>query len=76
MHLTNYSINKKNEDVYTPNNDEAACQGHKWLVNYYHSCWYKSSILAHWCDGFNQTEAPYQGRIYHIPVYSTLTNSF
>ena len=30
MHLTNYSINKKNQDVYTPNNDEDACQGHKW----------------------------------------------
>ncbi|XP_028398329.1 tubulin polyglutamylase TTLL4-like isoform X2 [Dendronephthya gigantea] len=32
MHLTNYSINKKNEDVYTPNNDEDACQGHKWSL--------------------------------------------
>ena len=30
MHLTNYSINKKNENVYTPNDDEDACQGHKW----------------------------------------------
>lgn len=32
MHLTNYSINKKNEDAYIPNNDEDACQGHKWSL--------------------------------------------
>ncbi|XP_038076530.1 tubulin polyglutamylase TTLL4-like isoform X2 [Patiria miniata] len=29
MHLTNYSINKKNAD-FTPNNDYTACEGHKW----------------------------------------------
>nr|XP_054767085.1 tubulin monoglutamylase TTLL4-like [Lytechinus pictus] len=28
MHLTNYSINKKNTD-FTPNSDSTACQGHK-----------------------------------------------
>ena len=32
MHLTNYSINKKNGDAYVANNDEEACQGHKWWV--------------------------------------------
>ncbi len=31
MHLTNYSINKKNNE-YQPNGDESQCQGHKWLV--------------------------------------------
>ncbi|OWF40925.1 tubulin polyglutamylase TTLL4-like [Mizuhopecten yessoensis] len=29
MHLTNYSINKKNEE-YQANGDEKLCQGHKW----------------------------------------------
>ena len=29
MHLTNYSINKKNDD-FTPNEDYTACEGHKW----------------------------------------------
>ncbi|XP_033761713.1 tubulin polyglutamylase TTLL4-like isoform X1 [Pecten maximus] len=29
MHLTNYSINKKNDD-YQANGDEKLCQGHKW----------------------------------------------
>ena len=29
MHLTNYSINKKNAD-FTPNTDFTACEGHKW----------------------------------------------
>ncbi|XP_022080086.1 tubulin polyglutamylase TTLL4-like isoform X2 [Acanthaster planci] len=29
MHLTNYSINKKNAD-FTPNSDYTACEGHKW----------------------------------------------
>lgn len=29
MHLTNYSVNKKNAD-YQANGDEAVCQGHKW----------------------------------------------
>nr|XP_056707584.1 tubulin monoglutamylase TTLL4 [Euleptes europaea] len=31
MHLTNYSINKKNVD-YKANADETACQGHKWAL--------------------------------------------
>ncbi|XP_077978246.1 tubulin monoglutamylase TTLL4-like [Glandiceps talaboti] len=31
MHLTNYSINKKNAD-FTPNDDENVCQGHKWSL--------------------------------------------
>ncbi|XP_053112737.1 tubulin monoglutamylase TTLL4 isoform X2 [Hemicordylus capensis] len=31
MHLTNYSINKKNIE-YKPNADETACQGHKWAL--------------------------------------------
>lgn len=31
MHLTNYSVNKKNVD-YKANTDETACQGHKWYV--------------------------------------------
>ncbi|XP_075685239.1 tubulin monoglutamylase TTLL4 [Rhinoderma darwinii] len=31
MHLTNYSVNKKNVD-YKPNADESACQGHKWAL--------------------------------------------
>ncbi|XP_041478656.1 tubulin polyglutamylase TTLL4-like isoform X1 [Lytechinus variegatus] len=31
MHLTNYSINKKNAD-FTPNSDSTACQGHKWSL--------------------------------------------
>ncbi|XP_009994557.1 PREDICTED: tubulin polyglutamylase TTLL4 [Chaetura pelagica] len=31
MHLTNYSVNKKNAD-YKPNSDETACQGHKWTL--------------------------------------------
>ena len=30
MHLTNYSINKKNEGAYQANSDETVCQGHKW----------------------------------------------
>lgn len=29
MHLTNYSVNKKNAE-YQANADEMACQGHKW----------------------------------------------
>ncbi|XP_068716224.1 tubulin monoglutamylase TTLL4-like [Montipora foliosa] len=32
MHLTNYSINKKNEGAYEANSDENACQGHKWSL--------------------------------------------
>lgn len=32
MHLTNYSINKKNEGAYQANSDETLCQGHKWCV--------------------------------------------
>jgi len=36
MHLTNYSINKKNEGAYQANSDETVCQGHKWWVaNYF-----------------------------------------
>ncbi|NXG58812.1 TTLL4 polyglutamylase, partial [Hemiprocne comata] len=31
MHLTNYSVNKKNTE-YKPNSDETACQGHKWTL--------------------------------------------
>ncbi|NXK62244.1 TTLL4 polyglutamylase, partial [Sylvietta virens] len=31
MHLTNYSVNKKNTD-YKSNSDETACQGHKWAL--------------------------------------------
>ncbi|XP_012584416.1 PREDICTED: tubulin polyglutamylase TTLL4 [Condylura cristata] len=31
MHLTNYSVNKKNTD-YQANEDETACQGHKWAL--------------------------------------------
>ncbi|XP_053327163.1 tubulin monoglutamylase TTLL4 [Spea bombifrons] len=31
MHLTNYSVNKKNAD-YKANSDETACQGHKWAL--------------------------------------------
>ncbi|CAH1789660.1 unnamed protein product [Owenia fusiformis] len=31
MHLTNYSINKKNNE-YQSNSDEGACQGHKWSL--------------------------------------------
>ncbi|XP_061734905.1 tubulin monoglutamylase TTLL4-like isoform X1 [Nerophis ophidion] len=31
MHLTNYSVNKKNSD-YQANSDDKACQGHKWTL--------------------------------------------
>ncbi|KAJ8383942.1 hypothetical protein AAFF_G00213110 [Aldrovandia affinis] len=31
MHLTNYSVNKKNSE-YQSNSDEKACQGHKWAL--------------------------------------------
>ncbi|KAG2459620.1 CNPD1 protein, partial [Polypterus senegalus] len=31
MHLTNYSVNKKNSE-YKSNSDESACQGHKWAL--------------------------------------------
>ncbi|XP_040296398.1 tubulin polyglutamylase TTLL4 isoform X2 [Bufo bufo] len=31
MHLTNYSVNKKNVE-YKANADESACQGHKWAL--------------------------------------------
>ncbi|NXQ60104.1 TTLL4 polyglutamylase, partial [Anthoscopus minutus] len=31
MHLTNYSVNKKNSE-YKSNSDETACQGHKWAL--------------------------------------------
>lgn len=31
MHLTNYSINKKNSE-YQANSDDKACQGHKWYL--------------------------------------------
>ncbi|NXM86478.1 TTLL4 polyglutamylase, partial [Oenanthe oenanthe] len=31
MHLTNYSVNKKNTE-YKSNSDETACQGHKWAL--------------------------------------------
>lgn len=33
MHLTNYSVNKKNAE-YQPNADETACQGHKWYLGH------------------------------------------
>lgn len=32
MHLTNYSVNKKNSE-YQTNSDDKACQGHKWWEN-------------------------------------------
>lgn len=32
MHLTNYSINKKNQE-YKSNADENSCQGHKWYAS-------------------------------------------
>ncbi|KAM4626384.1 tubulin monoglutamylase TTLL4 [Discoglossus pictus] len=32
MHLTNYSVNKKNAD-YKSNSDQTACQGHKWALS-------------------------------------------
>ncbi|NXX68695.1 TTLL4 polyglutamylase, partial [Spizella passerina] len=31
IHLTNYSVNRKNA-AYKPNSDETACQGHKWAL--------------------------------------------
>ncbi|NWZ67942.1 TTLL4 polyglutamylase, partial [Acrocephalus arundinaceus] len=31
VHLTNYSVNKKNTE-YKPNSDDTACQGHKWAL--------------------------------------------
>ncbi|KFQ32923.1 Tubulin polyglutamylase TTLL4, partial [Mesitornis unicolor] len=31
VHLTNYSVNKKNTE-YKSNSDETACQGHKWAL--------------------------------------------
>ena len=31
IHLTNYSVNKKNSE-YKANGDDAVCQGHKWYV--------------------------------------------
>lgn len=31
MHLTNYSVNKKNSE-YEANSDDKACQGHKWAL--------------------------------------------
>ncbi|KAM8934033.1 tubulin monoglutamylase TTLL4 [Pelodytes ibericus] len=31
MHLTNYSVNKKNAE-YKDNSDQTACQGHKWAL--------------------------------------------
>uniref|UniRef100_A0A672I209 Tubulin tyrosine ligase-like family, member 4 n=1 Tax=Salarias fasciatus TaxID=181472 RepID=A0A672I209_SALFA len=31
MHLTNYSVNKKNAE-YQSNSDDKACQGHKWAL--------------------------------------------
>uniref|UniRef100_H3DDX9 Tubulin tyrosine ligase like 4 n=1 Tax=Tetraodon nigroviridis TaxID=99883 RepID=H3DDX9_TETNG len=31
MHLTNYSVNKKNTE-YQTNSDDKACQGHKWAL--------------------------------------------
>ncbi|XP_051938962.1 tubulin polyglutamylase TTLL4 isoform X1 [Hippocampus zosterae] len=31
MHLTNYSVNKKNSE-YQANSDDKACQGHKWTL--------------------------------------------
>ncbi|XP_047011881.1 tubulin polyglutamylase TTLL4 isoform X2 [Ictalurus punctatus] len=31
MHLTNYSVNKKNAE-YQTNSDDKACQGHKWAL--------------------------------------------
>ncbi|NXU49422.1 TTLL4 polyglutamylase, partial [Turnix velox] len=31
VHLTNYSVNKKNSE-YKSNSDETACQGHKWAL--------------------------------------------
>ena len=33
MHLTNYSVNKKNTD-YQSNGDDQICQGHKWYVGH------------------------------------------
>ncbi|KAG7322410.1 hypothetical protein KOW79_013756 [Hemibagrus wyckioides] len=31
MHLTDYSVNKKNTE-YQNNSDDKACQGHKWAL--------------------------------------------
>ncbi|XP_072021319.1 tubulin monoglutamylase TTLL4-like [Amphiura filiformis] len=31
MHLTNYTVNKKNSD-FMPNEDHTACEGHKWTL--------------------------------------------
>jgi len=33
MHLTNYSIQKKNNE-YESNSDDTVCQGHKWYVHF------------------------------------------
>lgn len=41
MHLTNYSVNKKNAE-YQANADETACQGHKW---------YLGSVPVEWRPG-------------------------
>ena len=32
IHLTNYSVNKKNAD-FVQNSDKSVCQGHKWSVH-------------------------------------------
>ena len=52
MHLTNYSINKKNEGAYQANSDETVCQGHKWYVEQFLISIRNSR--AWWKKGVNQ----------------------
>ena len=48
MHLTNYSVNKKNS-AFTPNSDETVCQGHKWFDSFAFSCASRDFYLL-WCE--------------------------
>ena len=47
MHLTNYSIQKKNNE-YESNADDTVCQGHKWYVQMMRTCafYYKFKVCA------------------------------
>lgn len=44
MHLTNYSVNKKNAE-YQNNSDDKSCQGHKWYEQKMKVCAYRPQPL-------------------------------
>lgn len=59
MHLTNYSVNKKNAE-YQANADETACQGHKW---YRGSVSVNGNLEEHRVLGFGEVQGDDEWKI-------------